>query len=309
MRVKCRVGLHDWTGCRCAHCGQGRDAGHDWHADCERCAVCGARRRDAHPWDGCACPACGASRHAYDFPDCRCPRCGDSRIAPWPADTFISSAAFAEMRGTLESVPPWWLAWHDRCNDLRRYLQLLWEDPRFAGEVLGLSPLDQGGLPAADLSSDWQAAKSAAFGLEPIGVAPGRDVAACPSAALVHPVGDVRLPTHRTVTRLLRGRCLVRLSCPLPPYGTWLTRAGIGQRYWSPDEGAPVTFYAGLPATAAMREQGGPVVADAPDLPTRLRRAEEILRELVAADIQGRSPIRDPWLDKLMDDARRSVGR
>lgn len=39
MSVLCRLGLHNWQGCKCLSCGQTRDSGHDWSHDCGVCAL------------------------------------------------------------------------------------------------------------------------------------------------------------------------------------------------------------------------------------------------------------------------------
>lgn len=58
MRLKCSLGIHSWTGCKCLSCGKVRDDGHDWAKDCEKCAVCGQVRKGSHVWKGRKCAAC-----------------------------------------------------------------------------------------------------------------------------------------------------------------------------------------------------------------------------------------------------------
>jgi ankyrin repeat protein len=61
MALKCMVGMHAWSGCKCSQCGSTRDEGHDWTADCEKCARCDKTRSGAHAWSGCKCSRCGAT--------------------------------------------------------------------------------------------------------------------------------------------------------------------------------------------------------------------------------------------------------
>jgi len=99
MRLRCAVGFHEWSGCRC-WCGKTRDEGHNWNGckccwcgktrdefhrwdqDCEWCGVCDQRRFLAHGWTGCKCDKCGKTRDlGHDWAeDCEgCPRCGKRR--------------------------------------------------------------------------------------------------------------------------------------------------------------------------------------------------------------------------------------
>jgi hypothetical protein len=82
MNLKCVVGMHEWSGCKCSKCGKARDEGHDWLADCEQCAKCGKTRSGAHSWSGCKCSKCGKTRgEGHDWSkDCEsCAKCGNKR--------------------------------------------------------------------------------------------------------------------------------------------------------------------------------------------------------------------------------------
>ena len=82
MNLKCSMGMHEWTGCKCSKCGKSRDEGHDWATDCEKCAKCGKTRTGAHSWTGCKCSKCGKSRdEGHDWAtDCeKCAKCGKTR--------------------------------------------------------------------------------------------------------------------------------------------------------------------------------------------------------------------------------------
>jgi hypothetical protein len=83
MNLKCAVGLHTWSGCKCSKCGKTRDQDHDWSSDCDKCAQCGKTRTDAHRWSGCKCSKCGKTRDQdHDWSsDCdKCAQCGKTRI-------------------------------------------------------------------------------------------------------------------------------------------------------------------------------------------------------------------------------------
>ena len=91
MLMKCLLGAHIWTGCKCRACGKLRDQGHDWGKDCEKCDRCGYIRRGTHTWDGCKCRICGNLRDEHhDWgKDCeKCPKCGKTRIGAhdWSKD-------------------------------------------------------------------------------------------------------------------------------------------------------------------------------------------------------------------------------
>ena len=84
MDLRCTLGRHSWSGCKCARCGKERDGEHNWAADCDRCSRCGATRENAHNWrDDCEfCSKCGATReNVHDWStDCnRCSKCGKTR--------------------------------------------------------------------------------------------------------------------------------------------------------------------------------------------------------------------------------------
>ena len=79
MNLKCLFAMHEWTGCKCKNCGKTRDEGHDWAADCEKCAKCGKTLSGAHRWTGCKCAKCGKTRdEGHDrVADCeKCAKCG-----------------------------------------------------------------------------------------------------------------------------------------------------------------------------------------------------------------------------------------
>jgi formylglycine-generating enzyme required for sulfatase activity len=41
MSFKCKIGFHDWKGCKCSNCGKVRKQQHDWEVDFEKCSICG----------------------------------------------------------------------------------------------------------------------------------------------------------------------------------------------------------------------------------------------------------------------------
>lgn len=84
MNLKCVVGIHEWSGCKCLKCGKTRDQGHDWAFDCEKCNTCGSTRSDGHDWtaDCKKCMKCGKTREEpHDWTeDCeKCAKCGKTR--------------------------------------------------------------------------------------------------------------------------------------------------------------------------------------------------------------------------------------
>lgn len=82
MNLSCLFG-HKWAGCSCSVCGKGRDQGHDWGKNCEKCARCGATRAAAHNWTGCKCSGCGRTRdegHNWSRDSEKCSTCGKMRV-------------------------------------------------------------------------------------------------------------------------------------------------------------------------------------------------------------------------------------
>ncbi len=82
MNLKCWIGLHEWSGCKCGKCDKIRDEEHDTITDCEICVRCRKSLSRSHRWDGCKCSVCGATRdvqHEWSS-DCEmCNRCGKTR--------------------------------------------------------------------------------------------------------------------------------------------------------------------------------------------------------------------------------------
>ena len=82
MELKCILGFHNWTGCKCLKCGKTREEGHDWSADCEKCVTCGRRRDNEHDWsnDCEKCATCGKKlSNTHNWNGCKCLRCGKTR--------------------------------------------------------------------------------------------------------------------------------------------------------------------------------------------------------------------------------------
>jgi hypothetical protein len=68
MSLKCKIGLHIWTGCKCSGCGKIRDEQHDWSKDCEECSKCGKTRENQHKSNGSKCSMCGKDKvYSYDY--------------------------------------------------------------------------------------------------------------------------------------------------------------------------------------------------------------------------------------------------
>jgi hypothetical protein len=92
--VKCMLGMHAWTGCKCRLCGALRDTEHVWRG-C-RCAVCAVTRNVEHDCRGtCTCSVCGATSHAWDETAGVCSRCGCGAIS------VRTAADFARVREDL----------------------------------------------------------------------------------------------------------------------------------------------------------------------------------------------------------------
>jgi hypothetical protein len=84
MSLKCLVGIHAWAGCKCSKCGKIRDEGHDWAADCEKCAKCGKAGSGAHAWTGCKCSKCKKTRdEGHEWHGCKCSKCGSYKKHEW----------------------------------------------------------------------------------------------------------------------------------------------------------------------------------------------------------------------------------
>jgi hypothetical protein len=95
--LKCLLGVHDWTGCKCRLCGALRDELHAWQG-C-RCAVCAATRNAGHDRRGtCVCAVCGTTSHAWDEEAGVCSRCGREAIA------IRTAADFARIREDLAGL-------------------------------------------------------------------------------------------------------------------------------------------------------------------------------------------------------------
>jgi hypothetical protein len=82
MAFKCKIGFHDFNGCKCSSCGKIRDEQHDWSKDCENCSMCGKTRNAIHNWnkDCEKCSNCGKVRenqHAWN--GCKCSKCYKTR--------------------------------------------------------------------------------------------------------------------------------------------------------------------------------------------------------------------------------------
>ncbi len=81
MNLKCLLGIHEWSSCKCSKCGKTRDESHDWAADCEKCAKCSKTRSGEHIWSGCKCSKCAKTRNeGHDWGDRLgpCKSCGAS---------------------------------------------------------------------------------------------------------------------------------------------------------------------------------------------------------------------------------------
>ena len=70
MGLSCKIGIHNWNGCKCSKCGKERDKEHDWNSNCERCERCGRTRNGAHNLRNCKCSKCGMIIH--DMQTCSC---------------------------------------------------------------------------------------------------------------------------------------------------------------------------------------------------------------------------------------------
>ena len=118
MNVKCIFGFHRWDGCKCSACGKIRDEGHDWSANCERCATCAKWSSNTHTWVGCKCSSCDQIRDKghewlWRTESVKCERCGDHFAAPSLAkvlESYLStfkigrSAWNASFKGSLKHL-------------------------------------------------------------------------------------------------------------------------------------------------------------------------------------------------------------
>jgi hypothetical protein len=85
MSIKCKLGFHNWNGCKCSDCGKTRDEQHQWTKDCEKCSICDKTRDNLHNWskDCEKCSKCGKTRenkHSWEgWKGCKCTYCGITR--------------------------------------------------------------------------------------------------------------------------------------------------------------------------------------------------------------------------------------
>lgn len=91
MNLKCVLGMHAWSGCKCGNCGKTRANDHDWTADCEKCANCGMTRIGAHTWNECECTKCQKptpAGHHWTKDGKSCTKCGklDPFVGTWRED-------------------------------------------------------------------------------------------------------------------------------------------------------------------------------------------------------------------------------
>ena len=77
MGLKCKLGFHEWSRCKCSKCGKTRDEEHDWRG-C-RCSQCGKTRDEGHFWTGCKCANCIKEQHDWSKNCELCCRCGETR--------------------------------------------------------------------------------------------------------------------------------------------------------------------------------------------------------------------------------------
>jgi tetratricopeptide (TPR) repeat protein len=80
MSLKCKIGFHNWMGCKCSACGKIRDDEHNWSQDCEKCSKCGKTQQNKHNWNKCQCKKCGQSREeSHDWQGLICSVCGRTK--------------------------------------------------------------------------------------------------------------------------------------------------------------------------------------------------------------------------------------
>jgi len=107
MNLRCLLGAHTWSYCRCIDCGKSRnkehnwvgcmcsvcrgarDEGHDWSGNCEECSGCRKKRVKPHEWNGCKCVNCCETRDKlHQWNGCKCANCRKRRdeLHQWPTD-------------------------------------------------------------------------------------------------------------------------------------------------------------------------------------------------------------------------------
>ena len=73
--LMCRLGFHNWGGCKCQRCGTKHDEEHNWNG-CT-CTICSKKRNAEHHWNGCTCDICGWIRNeGHRWERCKCVKCG-----------------------------------------------------------------------------------------------------------------------------------------------------------------------------------------------------------------------------------------
>jgi hypothetical protein len=110
MGIKCKLGFHNWDGCKCTDCGKirdeqhdwkgckclkcdkTRDEQHDWSKDCKKCAKCNKTSDEDHNWNGCICTKCAKDEHEWikDSKYCICAKCGLKQKHNWSSEEYMT---------------------------------------------------------------------------------------------------------------------------------------------------------------------------------------------------------------------------
>lgn len=99
----CKLGLHEWKGCKCARCGETRDEEHSW--DGCKCTKCRRTRDEEHSWDGCKCTKCGKVRDTgHKIENYKCQKCGRTMPHSHQWSDFLCSICGAIEPGAMEKI-------------------------------------------------------------------------------------------------------------------------------------------------------------------------------------------------------------
>ncbi len=116
MNIYCKLGLHQWSGCKCTMCGKKRDTEHQWNG-C-KCTICGKVRDTEHQWKGCRCLTCGKTRNqGHNLNKCMCTVC-HTAMPVWMSDVHLWNGCKCTVCGQVQDEDHEWEIVYDKsCND------------------------------------------------------------------------------------------------------------------------------------------------------------------------------------------------
>jgi hypothetical protein len=98
MSLACKIGIHEWKGCKCTSCGKVRNEYHDSSSDCEKCAVCGIMLDEDHDWTA-DCEECAKCKKRR--PDIHIWKEGICQVCKMPISAFVANEAESILRNWI----------------------------------------------------------------------------------------------------------------------------------------------------------------------------------------------------------------